>query len=97
MRDARETLWVAEFSGPHIEGTACLALPEKVEGFEVPYRRAELVVDRHAADKPVRALEAARKRMKMVGWDAFPETDPYRQLYDMAVDALAAYEKEIAE
>ena len=35
--DPRVRLWVAEFTGPHIEGTAYLALPKKQDGYETPY------------------------------------------------------------
>ena len=37
MPEPRVRLWVAEFTGPHIEGTAYLALPKKQGGFETPY------------------------------------------------------------
>lgn len=42
MSGSRDRLWVAEFSGPHIEGTAYLALPTKSEGFTNPYVREPL-------------------------------------------------------
>ncbi len=37
MPETRARLWVAEFTGKHIEGTAYLALPKKQDGFETPY------------------------------------------------------------
>lgn len=39
MPETRDRLWIAEFTGPHIEGTAYLALPNKQDGFEIPYIR----------------------------------------------------------
>lgn len=37
MTETRERLWVAEFRGPHIDGTAYLALPHKQKGYETSY------------------------------------------------------------
>lgn len=41
MSEAPEKLWVAEFSGKHIEGNAYLAMPNPTQGFDIPYRRAD--------------------------------------------------------
>lgn len=60
-----ERIWLAEFRGPHIDGVAYLALPEKQAGYESSYIRAD--VAKAQRDDLLAALKLASRDLSASG------------------------------